>query len=92
MKSMPDLLSGSSASFFRNSGHGGTGGNGSCAGKSPSPPPDSLEDVSYIDMEDDEMEDDIDPCDDNKSGGGSGSNPAGGGVKKKNPMRFRREL
>ena len=58
MKSMPDLLSGSSGNFFRNnsSGPGANGGNGSCTGKSPSPPPDSLEDISYIDMEDDEME------------------------------------
>ena len=58
MKSMPDLLSGSSGNFFRNNsgGPGANSGNGSCAGKSPSPPPDSLEDISYIDMEDDEME------------------------------------
>ena len=55
---MPDLLSGSSGNFFRNNsgGPGANSGNGSCAGKSPSPPPDSLEDISYIDMEDDEME------------------------------------
>ena len=58
MKSMPDLLSGSSGNFFRNNsgGPGANSGNGSCTGKSPSPPPDSLEDISYIDMEDDEME------------------------------------
>ena len=55
---MPDLLSGSSGNFFRNNsgGPGANSGNGSCTGKSPSPPPDSLEDISYIDMEDDEME------------------------------------
>ena len=89
MKSMPDLLSGSSASFFRNSGHGGNGGNGSCAGKSPSPPPDSLEDISYIDMEDDEIEEDIDPCEDSKSGGGGpGSNPGAGMKKKKRRVLF----
>ena len=58
MKSMPDLLSGSSGNFFRNNsgGPGANSGNGSCTGKSPSPPPDSLEDISYIDTEDDEME------------------------------------
>ena len=64
---MPDLLSssvGSSAAaltLFRNSANG-SGGSGE-AGKSPSPPPDSLDDVSYIDMEDD-AEEDIDPCED----------------------------
>ena len=65
MKSMPDLLSGSSGNFFRNNSSGGPGassGNGSCAGKSPSPPPDSLEDISYIDMEDDEMEEVLFAC------------------------------
>lgn len=82
MKSMPDLLSGSSGNFFRNNsgGPGANSGNGSCTGKSPSPPPDSLEDISYIDMEDDEMEEDIDPCEDGKPGV-PGSNPPG--VKKK---------
>ena len=64
MKSMPDLLSGAGASaaiaaasaYFRHSGTGGCGAKVESVGKSPSPPPDSLEDVSYIDMEDDAEE------------------------------------
>ena len=50
----------------RNGGASHNNGNGG-GGKSPSPTPDSLngeDGQDYIDMEDDEAEEDIDPCED----------------------------
>ena len=72
---MPDLLSGASgvvgpgataahSHFFSHHHHHHRNGGG---GKSPSPTPDSLngeDGQDYIDMEDDEAEEDIDPCED----------------------------
>ena len=97
MKSMPDLLSGASGGataashFFHRNGGNSNNGNGGGGGKSPSPTPDSLgEDVSYIDMEDDEAEEDIDPCEDNISDNNPNGKlqPGGGGKKKKRRVLF----
>ncbi len=85
----------SASSIGSAGGGGGSGGSGALLAaasgvqmKSPSPPPESLDDVSYIDMEDDDAEEDIDPCDDPKGtppGGVSGLGPS---KKKKRRVLF----
>ena len=82
--------------FFHHHRNGGAAGNSNNGnggdrhgGKSPSPTPDSLngeDGMDYIDMEDDEAEEDIDPCEDGISDPNVKLTP--GGKKKKRRVLF----